>query len=103
MNTYDSSPAAAACAATALAKLPVEGQAIVSKPSSCALATATDTTRSLNEWVGLAASFLTQTSRRPIASASRGARISGVAPAGSAYFGVCVNGRKSEYRQRLCG
>ncbi len=59
MNTYDLSPFAAACAATALARLPVDGQATTSKPSSRALASATDTTRSLNECVGLAASFFT--------------------------------------------
>jgi hypothetical protein len=84
MNTYDSSPAAAAWAATALARLPVEAQATTSYPSSCAFASATDTTRSLNECVGLAASFLIHTSRRPSRSASRGARSSGVQPAGSA-------------------
>ena len=95
MNTYDSRPAAAAWAATALARLPVEAQATVWKPSSRALASATDTTRSLNEWVGLAASFLTHTSPSPSASASRGARTSGVQPAGSAYLGGCANGRKS--------
>ena len=67
MNTYDSSPAAAAWAATALARLPVEAHAIVWKPSSRARASATETTRSLNEWVGLAASFLIHTSRRPSA------------------------------------
>ena len=37
MNTYDSSPAAAAWAATALARLPVEAQATVVKPSSLRL------------------------------------------------------------------
>ena len=39
------------------------------------------TTRSLKLWVGLAVSFLTQTSRRPRRWASRGARTSGVRPA----------------------
>jgi hypothetical protein len=83
------------CAATALARLPVDAHATVWKPSSCAFASATDTTRSLNEWVGLAASFFTQTSRRPSASARRGVRTSGVQPAGRAYLGGAVNGRKS--------
>ncbi len=53
-----SAHAAAAWALTALARLPVEAQAIVSKPSSWARASATETTRSLNEWVGFAVSFL---------------------------------------------
>ena len=75
-------PSAAPWAATELARLPVEAHAIVSKPSSRARDTATETTRSLNECVGLAASFLTHTSRRPSRSASRSARISGVQPAG---------------------
>ena len=57
---------------------------MVSKPSSRARASATETTRSLNEWVGLAASFLTHTSLAGRArSASRSARSSGVQPAGS--------------------
>ena len=56
-------PAAAAWAAVALARLPVEAQATVSKPNSMALDSATDTTRSLNDRVGwLTASFLTQIS-----------------------------------------
>jgi hypothetical protein len=76
MNTYDSSPAAAACAATAFARLPVEAQAIVSKPSSRARARATETTLSLKEWVGFAASFLIHSSRRPSCCASRSTRAS---------------------------
>src|SRR5271166_6288895 len=82
MKTYDSRPSAAPWAATEFARLPVEAQAIVSKPSSRARVTATETTRSLNECVGLAASFLTHTSCRPRRSASLSARISGVQPAG---------------------
>jgi hypothetical protein len=65
-----------------LARLPVEAQARTSKPSSRARALATDTTRSLNECVGFAASFLTHTSFRPRRAASRSALISGVQPAG---------------------
>src|ERR1035441_5603157 len=83
-------PRAAPWAATELARLPVEAHAIVSKPSSRARVTATDTTRSLKEWVGLAASFLTHTSRRPSRSARRSARISGVQPAGSPTLGAVV-------------
>ena len=95
MKTYDSSPAAAAWAATAFARLPVEAQATTSYPSSRAFARAIVTTRSLNECVGLAASFLTQTSRMPSFSASRSARTSGVIPAASAVRGRRSNGRKS--------
>src|SRR5579872_2717443 len=52
MNTKHSSPARAAYAATALARLPVDAQAIVSKPCARAQLIATETTRSLNEFVG---------------------------------------------------
>ena len=95
MKTYDSSPAAAAWAATAFARLPVEAQATTSKPSSRAFASATATTRSLNECVGFAVSFFTSTSPTPSASASRGARWSGVSPTGSPAGGGPSNGRKS--------
>ena len=95
MNTYDSSPAAAAWAATALARLPVEAQATTSYPSSWALASATATTRSLKECVGLAVSFFTQTSPRPSRSASRGAFWSGVSPTGRPGRGGVSKGRKS--------
>src|ERR671937_2037410 len=70
-------PLAAARAATALPRLPVEAQASVSIPSSAALAAATPTTRSLNEWVGLVWSSFSQTSRTPTSSASLGAGSSG--------------------------
>src|SRR5580693_9984065 len=82
MNTYDSSPSAAPCAATELARLPVEAHAIVLNPSSRARAVATDTTLSLKEWVGFAASFFTHTSRNPSRLAKRSALINGVQPAG---------------------
>ena len=56
---YASSPAAAALAATLLARLPVEAQPTVWKPNSTAFDSATATTRSLNDSVGkLTASFL---------------------------------------------
>ena len=70
--------AAAAWAATAFARLPVDAHAIVWKPSSFARASATATTRSLNECVGLAVSSLRWSSPTPSASASRGADTSGV-------------------------
>src|SRR3979409_1671484 len=82
MKTYEDRPSAAPWAATELARLPVGAHGIVSKPSSRARVTATETTRSLNECVGLAASFLTHTSPRPRRSASRPAPLSGVRPAG---------------------
>ena len=62
-KTAASSPSTAARAATASARFPVEEQASVRSPSSCAFAHATATTRSLKEWVGLAVSSLSQSSR----------------------------------------
>src|SRR6266508_4421949 len=50
-KTYVFRPTRIPAAATALARLPVEAQAKVSKPNSRALAEATATTRSLNEKV----------------------------------------------------
>src|SRR3954470_15287098 len=78
---YASKPAAAALAATLLARLPVEAQPTVLKPNSLALLKATETTRSLNDSVGkLTASFLSQSVSTPSASARRSQRISGVKP-----------------------
>src|ERR1700723_791644 len=54
MKTTESIPARAACAATELARLPVEAQAATLKPSWRALVRATETTRSLNEPLGVA-------------------------------------------------
>ncbi len=65
MSTTDRIPARAAAAATALARFPVDGQASTLKPSSTAAARATATTRSLNEWVGLARSSFTHSVRMP--------------------------------------
>ena len=48
------SPAAAAWAAVALARLPVDAQATVPMPNSIAFDTATETTRSLNDSDGVA-------------------------------------------------
>ena len=73
-------PLAAARAATALPRLPVDAQASVSAPSSAALAAATATTRSLNECVGFVWSSFRSSSPIPSAAASRGARTSGVQP-----------------------
>src|SRR4051794_38118472 len=60
MKTHDFIPARAAAAATAFARLPVEAHAIVVNPSARAAASATVTTLSLNECVGLPLSSLTQ-------------------------------------------
>ena len=46
------SPARAACAATAFARLPVEAQPIVSSPNAAAALIAAATTRSLNDREG---------------------------------------------------
>src|SRR6516164_3021750 len=76
ISTTERMPARAAAAATALARFPVDGQARTVKPISDAAASATATTRSLNEWVGLPRSSLTQSARRP------GAARLGVRPGG---------------------
>ena len=73
----------------------MEAHATVSKPSSIARASAIETTRSLNECVGLAVSFLIQSSPIPSRSASRSARTSGVMPVGSDVRGTRSSGRKS--------
>ena len=56
-------PMNAACAATDVARLPVEAQAAVVKPRRRALDSATETTRSLKEPVGLRVSSLSHSSR----------------------------------------
>ena len=81
MRTTESMPARAAWAATELARLPVEAQAATLKPSWRALVRATETTRSLNEPVGLAVSSLIHSSPSPSSAARRSARTSGVKPA----------------------
>ena len=78
MKTRHSMPAPAACAATELAKLPVEAQAIASKPNSRARAMATETTRSLKDHVGFTVSFFSQRLSRPSTLPRRSALISGV-------------------------
>ena len=79
-STTERMPARAAAAATALARLPVDGQASTLKPSSVAAARATATTRSLNEFVGFPRSSLIQSVRMPRACARLSARISRVQP-----------------------
>src|SRR3954447_1042653 len=81
MKTMLGTPARAACAATELARLPVDAQAKRVKPRPRAAVRATETTRSLNECVGLAeSSFTYNGARSPTAAARAGALTSGVRP-----------------------
>ena len=98
-NTKLASPVRAAAAATALARLPVDAHAAVLKPKSSALPSATATTRSLNEFVGLRVSSLSQRSVRPSSAPSRSARMSGVHPAARAAPAGASTGRSGPYRQ----
>ncbi len=59
----------------------MEAQATVVNPCSRAADSATETTLSLNEWVGFALSSLIHNVRMPSSSASLGAGRSGVQPA----------------------
>ena len=99
MSTTDSIPARAAWAATELARLPVEAQAAILNPSWRALVSATDTTRSLNEPVGLAVSSLIHSSPSPSSAASRSARTNGVNPAPRSTGAASATGSRSAYRQ----
>lgn len=81
MKIQAGSPARAACAATALARLPVLAQPITLRPSAWAALIAVVTTRSLNDSDGCAtASFFTHRRATPRCAASRGASMSGVKP-----------------------
>ena len=77
-------PARAPAAATALARLPVEGQAKTLLPSSRAALRAQATTRSLKELVGLVESSLTQS----LVSPSSAARLRASQQPGEAGLGV---------------
>ena len=90
MNTKLRRPACAACAATALARLPVHAHAAILNPNSSAFDSATVVTRSLNEFVGFTVSFFTHTSPRPSSAARRSARTSGVKPGAEVDRGVAV-------------
>jgi len=85
----------AACAATELARLPVDAQAATLKPNSSALLSAIETTRSLKELVGLRVSFLIHTSPRPSSAARRSARTSGVKPVPRSTDGSHSTGSRS--------
>src|SRR5580698_5431718 len=103
MRTHDSIPARAAWAATELARFPVEAQAATLKPSSRARVRATETTRSLNEPVGLTVSFFSQRSDRPSSAPKRSARRSGVKPAPRSTAPRGLAGNRSAYRQIVFG
>src|SRR2546425_4692347 len=84
MKIHALSPARAAWAATAFARLPVEAQPTVSSPNAAAALTPTATTRSLNDSDGwLTVSFFTQARATPRRRASAGASTSGVNPVSS--------------------
>jgi hypothetical protein len=59
----------------------VDAQAATSKPKWRATDSATETTLSLNEFVGLAASFFSHSFRSPSSAAKRGAGVRRVNPA----------------------
>src|SRR6266436_3913308 len=96
-------PEWAAWAATELARLPVDAHAATLNPSSRALVSATDTTRSLNEFVGLRVSFLIHTSPRPSSAARRSALTNGVNPVPRSTAVSPATGSRSEYRHKLRG
>ncbi len=103
--TTDLMPALAAAAATALARLPVDGQARTLKPISVAAASATATTRSLKECVGLPLSSLIHRRRIPSSAASPSALMRRVKP-GSVVRRVAMSsgtGSSAAYRQMFCG
>ena len=73
----------------------MDAHAAILKPNSSAFDSATDVTRSLNEFVGLTVSFLIHTSPRPSSAASRSARTSGVKPAPRSTAGLRSIGSRS--------
>src|ERR1700693_6406678 len=81
MKTHASKPCWAACAATALARLPVEEQPTVSNPNRLAAARAVATTRSLKDKEGKhTASFLKYRFAMPHSRPSLRDETSGVPP-----------------------
>src|SRR6185437_14905100 len=84
MKIQHLNPFRAACAAVALARLPVEEHETVSNPNARALASAVATTRSLKLKVGRqTASFLMNRLFAPIVRETPDALIKGVKPTGS--------------------
>src|SRR5207249_2426966 len=104
MRMIDGSPAAAAFAATELARLPVDAQPTASSLNSSALLIATAVTRSLKERVGqLTLSFFKYRSSIPSFLPSRSARTSGVPPVANPIFGSDSIGSSSRYFQMVLG
>src|SRR6202035_3761210 len=102
MKTQASKPCCAACAATALARLPVEEQPTVVKLNRRAAESAVATTRSLNEREGKhTASFLKLRFLKPHFAASLREATSGVPPTALEPVKPSGRGRSSAYRHML--
>src|SRR3989454_7921177 len=100
MKTQAVSPARAACAATAFARLSVDAQPIVSSPKAAAALIPAATTRSVNGRAGWqTVSFFTHARATPSRRASAGDSTSGVNPLSSESTGSPSNGSHSLYRQ----
>src|SRR5438132_9499346 len=97
MSTAHVSPARAAYAAADAEVLPVDAHTTALAPSSTAFEIATVMPRSLNEPVGLAPSYFSQTDA-PTRSERRGAGSSGVPPSSRVTTGVsALTGRSARY------
>ena len=103
MNTNASMPAAAECADTEFARLPVLAHAIAVNPNWRARAIAMLTTRSLNDHVGFVVSFFNHSVSRPRRFASRSARISGVKPVPMSTLYCGSTGSSGAYRHSEAG
>src|SRR5271166_2038828 len=102
INTQASIPCCAHCAATALARFPVDEQPMVVNPKCRAAAKAVATTRSLNESEGKhTASFLIYRFFTPHLAASLPDRSSGVPPIAKEGVNPTGSGSSSEYRHML--
>src|SRR5262249_22277317 len=102
MKTHASKPCCAACAATALARFPVEEQPTVSNPNQRAAASAAPTTRSFNERERKhTASFFRYRSLMPYFAASFLDRTRCVTPVAVGATKSSLSGRSSEYRHIL--
>src|ERR1700676_50624 len=97
MKTQASKPCCAACAATALARLPVDEQPTVWNPKRRAATNAVATTRSLKDREGKqTASFLKKSCFTPQCAASLRDETSGVPPTALGGRNFSGNGRNSE-------
>ena len=102
-NTIVFMPALAPCAATEPIRLPVDGHARTSNSNSSAFDVVTVTGRSLNEFVGFIASFLTYSSFRPRRRPRFSALSNGVKPVPMSTAAPGLTGRKSWYRHIVAG